>query len=57
MKPIVKREIEGAKNRFAEGTLSMEELENEIEFWLRVDECEFCDDNQLCSMHYERLLW
>lgn len=58
MKPLTKKGLADARDEFARRTddHALSDLEIEVEFWLRVDECEFCHGNQLCSIHYERLV-
>jgi hypothetical protein len=41
--------------RFANGKETMRDFEIECEFWLTVEECEYCDE-QLCSIHFERMV-
>jgi hypothetical protein len=57
MKVLAQKGLEDARMEFANRTddHALHDLEIEVEFWLRVDECEFCDDKQLCTIHYERL--
>ena len=57
----VDRSIEEAKQRFAEGNLSEEDLEDEVEFWERVRLCRFCSAHQeyggsLCTIHYGQMV-
>lgn len=57
VKTLAKKGLQEARDEYAGRTDdgAMHDLEIEIEFWLRVDECEFCD-KQLCSAHYERMV-
>jgi hypothetical protein len=57
MKRLVKEGLAKAAQEYAnrEDDWAMHDLEIETEFWLRVEECEFCYD-QLCTIHYERLV-
>lgn len=57
MKALAKKGLAEAAEEYArrEDSGAMYDLEIETEFWLRVEECEFCHD-QLCTIHYDRLV-
>jgi len=62
MKAIVERGLAEEREAFAkrDDEHAQHDLEIGIDFWLRVEECEYCgrpggeEDGGLCSAHYER---
>jgi hypothetical protein len=55
MKKIVREGLEGIKDKFSKDELTLDQLDSEASFWLHVVACKLCDDNQMCSMHYDQL--
>jgi hypothetical protein len=48
------RLIEESTERYSNGLIDFEEFEDEIDMWLRAEECHRCRGEQLCSTHYEQ---
>lgn len=53
MKALAQNGLKEEQQLFVDGQ-SLNDLEIGIEFWLAVEECEFCD-TCLCSIHYQRM--
>lgn len=51
-----KPEMEKLHNEYATDVITEDELEDEIELWLRVEECEFCFGKQLCTIHFGQMV-
>lgn len=54
MSALSKKGLEEATALFMKDD-DIEALEHEIDFWLSVEECELCDNKQMCTSHYERM--
>ena len=57
MKAFAQAGLEEAKSKFAADEMSIETFDAEAEFWLSCDACDVCDARQMCSYHYERLVY
>lgn len=57
MKQLAEEGLAKAREEYAgrQDVDAMHDLEIEIDFWLRVDECGFCGPG-LCTTHYDRLV-
>lgn len=53
-KVFVEEGLANALNLYMEDD-DIDALETEAEFWLSCDDCEVCDDRQMCSAHFERM--
>lgn len=58
MSIVADRGLASLRQRFAEGKETLSDFEIECEFWLLVEQCEFCSNygDQLCSIHYDRMV-
>jgi hypothetical protein len=48
------REIEECAERYANGLIGWPDFEDEVDMWLRAEQCDHCRGGQLCSAHYEQ---
>jgi len=48
--------IEEAVGEFLQDQLSLEKLEEEVDYWLHFtgNDCDLCSPDQMCSGHFER---
>lgn len=51
---LAKQELECLAQRFAADRETFSDLEIEVDFWLAVEACQQCMQNQMCAGHYER---
>lgn len=56
MKKVADNGLALTRQEFSVDAIDVEELEWEVEFWTKVDECEFCTDSQICTSHYGLLV-
>lgn len=56
-KVLVKRGLDGARDEYAgrNDQAAESDLEIEVEFWLQVEQCEFCGP-ELCTIHFDRMV-
>lgn len=49
---IATEELAKCRLRYANDEITAQELEDQVAFWLRVEDCEKCEPRQICSRHY-----